>query len=191
MLVSDAQAQSRVVQLSGVVMVSDSLYPAPYVSIVRKRDHRGTYTDRDGYFTLPVVAGDTLEFICTGLVPSYFTIPSTSREHHLTMVQIMDLDLVTLPTVYILPYPAPHKLRQELLALDLPGDHYRAFTRNVGSITQYDGMVDFNERSYKDAAAMINARYSGGFQSGGNLLNSAAWNSFIRSIRSGETDGRR
>lgn len=190
-LASRGQSPLRVVQLSGVVMVSDSLYPAPYVSVVRKRDHRGTYTDRDGYFTLPVSAGDTLEFVCTGLVPAYFVIPSSSKEYHLSMVQVMDLDQVTLPTVYILPYPAPHRLRNELLALDLPGDQYRAFTRDVGSITQYDGMVDFSGRSYKEAVATINARYSGGFQSGGNLLNPSAWNSFIRAIRSGESDGRR
>jgi len=186
-----AQTLPRVIQVSGVVMVSDSLYPAPYVSVVRSRDYRGTYTDRDGYFTLPVMAGDTLQFICTGLAPSFFPIPAYSTESNLAMVQVMDLDAFELPTVYILPYPAPHKLKKELLALDLPGDQYRAFTRDVGSITRYDGMDDFSGRSYRDAAATLNARYSGGFQSGGNLLNPAAWNSFIRSVRSGEADGRR
>ena len=183
-----AQSQPRVIQISGVVMVSDSLYPAPYVSVVRSRDPRGTYTDRDGYFTLPVVAGDTLEFICTGLFPSYFIIPASSKEYHLSMIQVMDMDTVTLPTVYILPYPAPYRLKRELLALDLPGDQYRAFTRDVASIAQYDGMMDFSGRSYREAAATLDARYTGGFKSGGNLMNPAAWNSFIRSIRSGEAD---
>jgi hypothetical protein len=186
-----AQVSPRVIQVSGVVMVSDSLFPAPYVSVVRARDHRGTYTDRDGYFTLPVIAGDTLEFVCTGLVPSFFVIPGASRDFHLSMVQVMDMDSVTLPTVYILPYPAPHRLKKELLALDLPGDQYRAFTREVTSITSYDGMVDFSGRSYREAAAVLNARYSGGFQSGGNLLNPSAWSTFIRSIRSDDANGRR
>lgn len=186
-----AQTAPHVIQISGVVMVSDSLYPAPYVTVVRSRDYRGTYTDRDGYFTLPVIAGDTLEFICTGLIPSYFVIPAGSKEYHLSMVQVMDMDTITLPTVYILPYPAPYKLKRELLALDLPGDQYRAFTRDVASISQYDGMIDFSGRSYKEAAATLDARYSGGFRSGGNLLNPGAWNSFIRSIRSGDPDGRR
>ncbi len=36
------------VQITGACLVSDSLYPAPYVSIFRNRDHRGTYSNRDG-----------------------------------------------------------------------------------------------------------------------------------------------
>lgn len=189
-LTTRAQIQPHVLQISGIVMVSDSLYPAPFVSVVRARDFRGTYTDRDGYFTMPVTAGDTLMFNCTGLRPSYFAVPKTT-ELHLSLVQVMEIEVVTLPTVYILPYPAPYNLKKELLALDLPGDQYRAFTRATASIATYDGMADFSGRSYRDAAATLNARYSGGFQSGGNLLNPSAWSSFVRSVRSGEaSDGR-
>ena len=173
----------HVVQVSGVVLVGDSLYPAPYVGVVRSRDQRGTYTDRNGYFTLPVVAGDTLEFFCLGFKNSYTKIPANSGETNLSLVQVMEFDTLTLPTVTILPYPAPHRLGAELLALELPGDNYVAFSRTMASIAQYDGMADFSTRASQNASRDIAARYNNGFQSGGNLLNADGWNKFLKSMK--------
>ncbi|MFM7618251.1 MAG: hypothetical protein ACKO5Y_00270, partial [Bacteroidota bacterium] len=114
----------KVVQVTGVVLISDSLYPASFVSIYRSRDKRGTYSNKEGYFTLPVIAGDTLLFTCAGLEDSYFIIPKETADDKLSMVQIMNVSPFELPTAYILPYPAKNRLRAEILALDLPGDYY-------------------------------------------------------------------
>ena len=87
-----AQLPPKVVQVSGVVLISDSLFPAGYVAIYRAKDRRGTYSGRDGYFTLPVMVGDTLFFSCTGLKDSYFVIPADSKDNQLSMVQVADLN---------------------------------------------------------------------------------------------------
>lgn len=173
----------HVVQVSGVVLVSDSLYPAPFVGVVRTRDQRGTYADRNGYFTLPVIAGDTLEFFFLGFKTSLTKIPESTTETNLSLVQVMAFDSITLPTVNILPYPAPHALGRELANLDLPGDNYVSFSRTMASISRYDGMADFSERAYRNASNDILARYNNGFQSGGNLLNADGWNKFLKSMK--------
>ncbi|MFA9221796.1 MAG: hypothetical protein ACEQSL_11465, partial [Sediminibacterium sp.] len=59
---ASGQISPKVVQVSGVVLISDSLFPAGFVAIYRAKDRRGTYSGRDGYFTLPVMVGDTLFF---------------------------------------------------------------------------------------------------------------------------------
>lgn len=183
-----AQIPPKVVQVSGVVLISDSLYPAGFVAIYRAKDRRGTYSGRDGYFTLPVMVGDTLFFTCTGLKDSYFVIPENTTENQLSMVQVMNMESYMLPTAYILPYPSKTRLRAEILALDLPGDNYVSFKREGNDIVNYDGMVDFSAQSYRSASSQLQNRYTNGFYSGGNLLSKDAWGKFMRSLKSGELD---
>lgn len=178
-----AQTNPKVVQVSGVVLASDSLYPAQFVGIYRSRDMRGTFSDLNGYFTLPVIAGDTLNFQCIGLKTNSFVVPSAPSEISISIVQLMESDTTTLQTVYILPYPARHKLRQEVLALDLPGDNYVAFTRYSGNYKTNDGMADFNSASVRESLSTLEARYNGGFKSGGNVLSPAAWTQFLQSMK--------
>jgi CarboxypepD_reg-like domain len=181
-----AQTHDRIVQVSGVVVTSDSLEPVAFATIYRSHDYRGTFSDYKGYFTLPVAIGDTLHFDCLGQKHSAFVIPYDTVNQHLSIVQIMDADTVMLPTVYILPHPAKHKLREEVLALDLPGDNYYKFTRQQGEIANYDGLHDFADISYQNASNTMEARYNTKFLSGGNLLDPAAWGRFMQSIKSGE-----
>jgi len=183
-----AQLPPKVVQVSGVVLISDSLFPAGFVAIYRAKDRRGTYSGRDGYFTLPVMVGDTLFFTCTGLKDSYFIIPADATENQLSMVQVMNMESYMLPTAYILPYPSKTRLRAEILSLDLPGDEYVSFHREGNDIVNYDGMLDFSAQSYRSASSQIQNRYTNGFYSGGNLLSRDAWGKFMRSLKSGELD---
>ena len=185
---ANAQLPPKVVQVSGVVLISDSLYPAGFVAIYRAKDRRGTYSGRDGYFTLPVMVGDTLFFSCTGLKDSYFVIPENTTENQLSMVQVMNMESYMLPTAYILPYPSKTRLRAEILSLDLPGDEYVSFHREGSDIVNYDGMLDFSAQSYRSASSQIQNRYTNGFYSGGNLLSKDAWGKFMRSMKSGELD---
>lgn len=183
-----AQTPPKVVQVSGVVLISDSLFPAGFVAIYRAKDRRGTYSGRDGYFTLPVMVGDTLFFSCTGLKDSYFVIPVNTTEYQISMVQVMNMESYMLPTAYILPYPSRTRLRSEILSLDLPGDNYVSFRREESGIINYDGMLDFSAQSYRSASSQIQNRYNNGFYSGGNLLSKDAWGKFMRSMKSGDLD---
>lgn len=175
-------SKEPVVQITGVCLVSDSLFPAPYVSVIRSKDRRGTYSNRDGYFTIPAVVGDTLAFVCTGLETSFFIVPET-QEHQLQVVQKMEIAPKELSPLYILPYPAPHELKQEVLALDLPGDGHQRFRRDEVSLAQFDGMVDFSDAAYREAEKILQARYNNGFISGGNLLSTEAWQQFMTGFK--------
>lgn len=173
-----------VVQVSGVIVVSDSLWPAPFVTIYRASDHRGTYSDYDGYFTLPVQIGDTLFFKSIGLKDSYFVVPADSASnHHISIVQWMEVDKIMLPTVNILPFPEPHKLRAEVLALDLPYDGYTRFSRGYAALAKYDGLYDASDLAYRNASSTVMARFNNGFQSGGNVLDPSTWGRFLKALK--------
>jgi hypothetical protein len=179
-----AVAQSRhILQVSGVVVATDSLIPVPYATVYRSSDNRGTFSDHTGYFTLPVLAGDTLHFMFLGLKRSTYVIPFDTLQTHLSMVQWMEQDEILLPTVNVLPYPSPARLRAEVLALDFPGDGYFRFNRAAASVSNYDGLRDLSADAYAEASATMIARYNGGFRSGGNLLDAASWGRFVNALR--------
>lgn len=182
--VGELTAQDRhIIQVSGVVVATDSLLPVPYATVFRSHDNRGTFSDHTGYFTLPVFAGDTLNFIFLGLKRSYYVIPNDTASHHISIVQWMESEQVLLPTVDILPYPSPARLRAEVLALDFPGDGYFRFDRTAASVSNYDGLKDLSAEAYAEASATMIARYNGGFRSGGNLLDAAAWGRFMSALK--------
>jgi hypothetical protein len=183
---SQTAGPKQIVQVSGVVVTSDSLMPVAFANIYRSSDYRGTFSDYKGYFTLPIAQGDTLHFDCIGQQHAIFVIPYDSLINHMSIVQFMEEDTVLLPTVYVLPHPAKHKLREEVLALDLPGDKYFKFDRKNGDIANYDGLHDFASLAYQNASEINNARYNTKFFSGGNLLDPAAWGKFMQSIRNGD-----
>jgi hypothetical protein len=179
-----AEAQSRhILQVSGVVVATDSLIPVPYATVYRSSDNRGTFSDHTGYFTLPVLAGDTLHFMFLGLKQSTYVIPFDTIQTHISMVQWMEQDEILLPTVNVLPYPSPARLRAEVLALDFPGDGYFRFNRAAASVSNYDGLRDLSADAYAEASATMIARYNGGFRSGGNLLDAASWGRFVNALR--------
>jgi len=179
-----ALGQTRhILQVSGVVVATDSLIPVPYATVYRSSDNRGTFSDHTGYFTLPVLAGDTLNFLFLGLKQSFYVTPSDTTQNHISIVQWMEQEQMMLPTVNVLPYPSPGRLRGELLALDFPGDGYFRFDRTAASVSTYDGLRDLSSEAYAEASATMIARYNGGFISGGNLLDAAAWSRFVTALR--------
>lgn len=186
-MIGNAQ-KAHVVQVSGVIVATDSLLPVPFATIYRSNDNRGTFADYNGYFTMPALVGDTIHFVSIGLKRSYFVVPVDTNQTHISIVQWMQLEEIMLPEVQVRRYPSPEKLRKELLALDLPGDNYYAFNRNAVSVTNYDGLADLSDQSTEMANEMLITRYSNGFKSGGNLLDPAAWGRFVRALKSGDRD---
>jgi len=180
---SAASQSKHIIQVSGVVVATDSLIPVPYATVFRSHDNRGTFSDHTGYFTLPVLAGDTLNFIFLGLKRSFYVIPDDTTSKHISIVQWMESEQVMLPTVNVLPYPSPARLRAEVMALDFPGDTYFRFDRTAASVSNYDGLRDLSADAYSEASATMIARYSGGFRSGGNLLDAAAWSRFVSALK--------
>ena len=78
-----------VVQVSGLVVTGDSLSPLPYCTVFRARDRRGTMTDVRGFFSLPALEGDTLEFSSVGYVTQQAVIPGGSEMGRINLVQPM------------------------------------------------------------------------------------------------------
>ena len=97
---------AQVVQVSGLVVTGDSLSPLPYCTVFRSRDRRGTMTDARGFFSLPALTGDTLEFSSVGYMSQQAVIPEGGELARVNLVQPMGRDTVTMNDAFVYPWPS-------------------------------------------------------------------------------------
>jgi len=115
---SYAQQPRRVIQLSGVTMDTVS-GPVPFVNIYIPTAGRGVKTNDVGFFSLPVLAGDSVVISSVGYQRQYYVVPHDAPEY-LTVFVAMVQDVTYLREVEILDYPTEEVFKEAILALNLP-----------------------------------------------------------------------
>lgn len=115
---SRAQQPKRVIQLSGVTM-DTTTGPVPFVNIYVPAAGRGVKTNDVGFFSLPVLAGDSVVISSVGYQRQYYVVPYDAPEY-LTIFVSMVQDVTYLKEVEILPYPTEEVFKEAVLALNLP-----------------------------------------------------------------------
>jgi hypothetical protein len=188
---SQAPADSvRLIQLSGVVITSDSLTQMPFTTVFDKTTRRGTICDYYGYFSMVVVPGDTLMFNYYGFKPSSFIVPDTLVENRYSIIHIMDVDTINLPMVTIYPWPSKEDFARAFLEMKPYDDALRRAQKQLSgeslafaaSKVSTDGSLSFgwaqNQRNTK--------LYTMGQSPVNNLLNPYSWASFIQAWKSGK-----
>lgn len=116
------QSQKRVIQLSGVVISSDSTSgPMPGVHVYVPKAGRGTSTNRAGFFSMPVLVGDSVVVSSIGFQRQSFIVPNHPSDL-LTYVIEMVEDITYLKEVTIMPFPTEEVFKQAVLALNVPFD---------------------------------------------------------------------
>lgn len=63
----------------GTVRSADDKSALPGVSVFVRKQNRGTVTDQDGRFSLPVNPGDIVEFSFIGMVSKEYKVPSAEK----------------------------------------------------------------------------------------------------------------
>lgn len=116
-----AQQQKRIVQLSGVVI--DTVNgPVPGVHVYIPKAGRGVTTNAVGFFSLPVLVGDSVVISSVGYKRQHYVVPETSPEY-LTIVIPMVEDVTYLQEIVIMPYPTEEVFKEAVLALNLPPEN--------------------------------------------------------------------
>jgi hypothetical protein len=115
---SNGQQQKRVIQLSGVAM--DTVQgPVPGVHVYVPKAGRGVTTNGVGFFSMPVLVGDSIVVSSVGYQRQYYIVPETAAEY-LTIIIPMVEDVTYLKEIEILPYPTEEVFKEAVLALNLP-----------------------------------------------------------------------
>ncbi|MDX5422475.1 MAG: carboxypeptidase-like regulatory domain-containing protein [Hymenobacteraceae bacterium] len=126
-----AQGQNRVVQLSGFVATGDSLYGVAGVSVYVPGTSRGTQTNEFGFFSVPVLAGDSVLFSALGYKKQYLIIPKGYSSQSYSIIMQLQEDPTELPMVDVFPWPTERDFKEAVLSVKLPDEGRAIATRNL------------------------------------------------------------
>ena len=182
---------AQVVQVSGLVVTGDSLSPLPYCTVFRSRDRRGTMTDARGFFSLPALTGDTLEFSSVGYVSQQAVIPEGGELARVNLVQPMGRDTVTMNDAFVYPWPSRERFRQDFLALGLPNQGLDpAWDSPIDPMDVYDRLSEVGRDGQSTSSNVLAAQAQQAGYAGQappvNLLNPVAWAQFLQALKSGD-----
>ena len=180
----------RLIQLSGVVLSSDSLERMPFTSIFDKTTRRGTVSDYYGYFSMVTRPGDTLIFNYIGYKPSSYIVPDTLSEYGYALIQLLDPDTLMSTTVRVYPWPSREEFARAFIEMDPYEDDIRRAQRQlsgknlaeVAARLTSDAGTSYSWQRQQDRSQL----YSRGQFPVNNLLNPVAWAQFIEQWKSGK-----
>ena len=180
----------RIIQFSGVIMQPDSSFGLPGVHIYVPKAGRGTTTNQFGYFSMPVLEGDSIVISSIGFEKQHYIIPGDHGET-ITVIIAMAEDTTYLPEIEVFPYPTEELLKEAILALQIPNQADRdAIARNLDErvmAQMFRSMpmdASMNYRYYMDQQfRYIHDGYAPRYNP---LLNPFAWAEFYKSVKRGD-----
>ncbi|MFH6983007.1 carboxypeptidase-like regulatory domain-containing protein [Marinoscillum luteum] len=187
---SDTPVKRNIIQFTGVVLAPDSNSVIPGVHVYVPTAGRGTTTNPYGFFSLPVLEGDSLVFSAVGFKRQFYIVPEHKESTSLKVLITMQEDVTLLSEVEVFPYPTEAMFKEAILSLETP---YQKQYNNLNAWLSSDYMSS----AYADLPASPNANHQYYMQMQmqaiqnkyqtpqNNLLNPWAWSKFINSLKKG------
>jgi hypothetical protein len=183
------QRERKVVQLSGIILNADSTDAVPGVNIYVPKKGRGTSSGRFGYFSMPVLEGDSVVFSFIGLKRQTYKVPENMNDDRISLILTMELDEIALEEIEVMPYPSEKEFKEAVLAMSVVDP------MTISGSNMSPEML-LRAAEMMPASGNENFRY---FQQGLmqqnqdlygprplRLLDPFAWAQFIRSIKRGD-----
>jgi hypothetical protein len=179
----------HVIQFTGIVMQQDSLTVIPGVHVYVPKAYRGTTSNPYGFFSMPVVEGDSVVFTAVGFKRASYVIPNHESSSSLKVLVILQEDVTFLQEVEVFPFPTEAMFKQAVITMELP------YNRDFANMQAWINATYMKNPGpdYFGASASANHRYIMDQQrlefqnkfgpQPNNLLNPFAWASFIRSLK--------
>lgn len=183
---------NKLVQFSGMILdgTDADLIPVPFTNVIVKRKGRGTYSDFNGFFSIVVEKGDTIEFSAVGYKTVFFGIPMNLDENHYSLVQLMTRDTINLPETVVFPWPSKEHFKLEFLAMDVTSEMEERALRNVANETleRMRSAVPSDGQEHANYYLRQQARsyYYIGQQPPMNIFNPIAWKQFFDAWKRGD-----
>ncbi len=186
-LFTQAQNQRKIIQFTGVIFGMDTVSVVLGAHVYIPKSGRGTTTNSYGFFSLPVMEGDSVVFSAVSYQRSYYIVPAHGDDSSLKVIITLKDDITFLEEVEIRPYPTEAMFKEAIITMELP---YKKEYANIYQWLHSEVMA----QGYWElpASASENHRYfvQQQFQSYINrysppqnqLLNPFAWSQFINSL---------
>jgi hypothetical protein len=184
-----AQGHTQIITFTGIVIDGDSAKAVKNVNLYIYRANRGTVTNEQGIFTMPVKSGDTVVITRLGYEKKMVVIPQRSDASYSVVIDLKQRARM-LPVVEVHPYSDEKVFKEAFLALNLPERRYENMAKNLNK-RQMTNMAmsmpmdgSMNYKFYMNQ--QINSMTHVNSMTTIPLLNPFAWAAFIKSIKRGD-----
>ncbi|OGX87791.1 carboxypeptidase-like regulatory domain-containing protein [Hymenobacter glacialis] len=192
---AQAQGNRRVIQFTGIVASGDSLLGVPGATIYVPKAGRGTSSNAYGYFSMAVLAGDSVVIRSLGYTNQTIQIPADFQRQSYSVIIQMQEDATMLGEVRVFPYTTERDFKRAFLALQLPTERGSAAAANLneqlmrrifntqpmGAVANFRQTMDRQQYDYNARQGMGPSRYSNN-----PLLNPFSWLQLIQQVKKGE-----
>ncbi len=184
---SQAQGKEPIIQFNGIIIGGEDSEPVPGAHIYVPKAGRGTTTNPYGFFSMPVMVGDSLIISAIGYKRQYYRIPPKNDKGYSVIIELLS-DTTTLPVVEVYPYPTEELFKEAFLALEMPDEKaQQAMRKNLDQQLLYQMSIaagpGANEsfRNYTNSQTYYNSNRN--FAPTLQLLNPFAWAQFIKQVK--------
>jgi hypothetical protein len=188
-----SQAQfgfANMVELTGVVMSSDSLRYLPYVSVEVEGENRGVVSSEKGVFSLIVKKGSKVKFSNLGFKEVQVKVPENLEGIRYSIIQLMVQDTFYLPTTIIRPALSKEEFERAFVNWNIPMDQLEKARRNTEMNTiRAMAMTlpkDGGENTGYYQQLELQRRYWAGGQPPMNIFSPFAWADFFKAWKRGD-----
>ncbi|MCC3151511.1 carboxypeptidase-like regulatory domain-containing protein [Hymenobacter sp. BT770] len=190
-----AQGTRRIIQFTGIVATGDSLLGIPGATIYVPKAGRGTASNAYGYFSMAVLAGDSVVIRSLGYANQTIVIPADFQRQSYSVIIQMREDATMLGEVRVFPYTTERDFKKAFLALRLPTERGSAAAANLneqlmrrifntqpmGAVANFRQTMDRQQYNYDARQGMAPNQYSNN-----PLLNPFSWLQLIQQVKKGE-----
>jgi len=178
----------KIVQFHGLVLEGDSLYGVGGARVYDPNSHRGATTGVLGYFSFPVVEGDSIEVVAVGFRRRMVVIPEVgSDESAFFMKILLSQDTIVLPMQEIGGLPPEQIFKEAVLAYSEPyGKDLKHADNNLNDqimshLLENSGMsANMNYAYYMEQQVQyVENRY---MATSSPFLDPFAWNRFFKDV---------
>ena len=189
-LSAQSSSDSSLIEFSGMVLTSDSLFPIGYVYIYEKYSRMGDVSDGNGYFAFTAEEGDTIIFNGIEFKKSFYVIPDTLTESKYNIIKLLTQDTTYLSPVILYPLPPRVQFDYIFVQTEVPDDNLEIARKNLErERLRQEALAGTKDAKAAYSAAMRqNAEnlYWKGQLPPNNLLNPLAWSKFFESWQRGD-----
>ncbi len=183
------QQDKKVIQLSGIILNADSTDAVPGVNIYVPKKGRGTVSGRFGYFSMPVLEGDSVVFTFIGLKKQSFKIPDKVENDRISLILTMEIDEIALAEIEVMPYPTEEEFKKAVVAMNVvdPMSISRSNMSPEMLLRWAESMPASGGENFKyfqEGQMLQNQDLYGPRPL--RILDPFAWSQFIRSIKRGD-----
>jgi len=185
------KAQDNTVQLTGLLVSTDSLLTIPFANVLIKNQQKGTISDFYGYFSLVVEKGDTIIFSCLGYKKESYFVPEKIKEKFITVVQKLETDTIMLKETKVYPWPSREQFKHAFFNTDIPDDDIERAKHNIKNIFTDIMIAKMPNDGKENFKYFMHDMEQQQYIMMGNptiipILNPFAWAAFIEAWRNGE-----